>query len=92
MIDSKVQSKFIVRNKRLIKIPDEVFNLKNLRKLDLRNNSIKSIPKDIEKLKRLEVLDLSYNNIKFLYAGLFKILNINNGANFGGIAQKKRKC
>ncbi|MDR6514664.1 leucine-rich repeat domain-containing protein [Chryseobacterium camelliae] len=77
------QSKLDLSNYGLKEIPEEVFELKNLRKLILRNNKIKNIPAKIEKLNRLETLDLSGNNISLFYAKIcslknLKILNLNN--------------
>ncbi len=77
------QSKLDLSNYGLKEIPEEVFELKNLRKLILRNNKIKNIPAEIEKLNRLETLDLSGNNISLFYAKIcslknLKILNLNN--------------
>lgn len=76
MLDNLSISRLDLRNKQLIKIPAEVFKLKNLRKLDLRNNKLKSLPIELSKLSRLEVLDISYNNIQYLYAGFFKLKNL----------------
>ncbi|MBL3550569.1 leucine-rich repeat domain-containing protein [Chryseobacterium sp. KMC2] len=77
------QSKLDLSNYGLKEIPEEVFELKNLKKLILRNNKIKNIPAEIEKLNRLETLDLSGNNISLFYAKIcslknLKILNLNN--------------
>ena len=46
---------------RLDKIPDEVFELTHLKKLDLSNNNIQKIPSDIAKLTNLESLYLIKN-------------------------------
>lgn len=77
------QSKLDLSNYGLKEIPEEVFELKNLKKLILRNNKIKNIPAEIEKLNRLETLDLSGNNISLFYAKIcslknLKTLNLNN--------------
>ncbi|WP_100074715.1 leucine-rich repeat domain-containing protein [Chryseobacterium camelliae] len=77
------QSKLDLSNYGLKDIPEEVFELKNLKKLILRNNKIKNIPAEIEKLNRLETLDLSGNNISLFYAKIcslknLKTLNLNN--------------
>jgi len=50
--------------KRLKKIPQKVFEMHNLRVLDLGRNFIDSIPPEIGRLSRLEVLDLRRNRIR----------------------------
>lgn len=76
-------TKIDLSNQNLSKIPEEIFELKNLKKLILRNNKIRVIPQEIEKLKRLQTLDLSGNNISNFYAKIcslrnLKILNLNH--------------
>lgn len=76
-------TKIDLSNQNLTKIPEDIFELKNLKKLILRNNKIKMIPQEIEKLKKLETLDLSGNNINNFYSKVctlkkLKILNLNN--------------
>lgn len=50
--------------KRLKKIPEKVFEMRNLRILDLGRNFIDSIPPEIATLTNLEVLDLRRNKIR----------------------------
>lgn len=50
--------------KRLRQIPPKVFEMHNLRKLDLGRNFIDSIPPEIGTLTRLEELDLRRNRIR----------------------------
>jgi len=76
-------TKIDLSNQNLTKIPEEIFEFKNLKKLILRNNKIKVIPQEIEKLKKLETLELSGNNINNFYSKVctlkkLKILNLNN--------------
>lgn len=47
-------------------IPDKIFDLAALVKLDLSFNRIDTVSSDIRKLKRLSFLSLSYNNVSFL--------------------------
>jgi len=47
-------------------IPQEIFELKNLRTLSLEFNQIKNIPDDISELKLLKYLYLCYNQLKEL--------------------------
>lgn len=53
----KVEALKIV-NKKLTEIPDILFELKDLKKLDLSENPISKIPPDIKKLTKLETLIL----------------------------------
>ena len=50
--------------KRLKKIPPKVFEMHNLRTLDLGRNFIDTIPPQIAELAKLEVLDLRRNRIR----------------------------
>lgn len=58
--------KLKLRNKKLKKIPNEVFKLTNLQYLDLSKSNIKEIPEEIELLTHLQVLILSKNDIETL--------------------------
>lgn len=53
-----------LRYKRLRQIPPKVFEMRNLRTLDLGRNFIDSIPPAIGSLTKLEVLDLRRNRIR----------------------------
>ncbi len=48
-------------SEKLTQIPDEVFELTHLKRLNLRYNDIQEIPSEIGRLKNLEVLDLIGN-------------------------------
>ena len=52
--------------KRLRQIPPKVFEMRNLRSLDLGRNFIDSIPPEIGRLTNLEVLDLRRNKIRIV--------------------------
>lgn len=76
-------TKLDLSNRGIVKIPPEVFLLRNLKKLNLSGNNISSIPKEIENLSKLETLDISKNKIKVFYSKLctlkrLKILNLNH--------------
>ena len=78
MIDLKGKTyaqitKLNLSGKKLKKIPEEVFNCKNLTKLILSKNEILVIPQKINELKKLKVLDLSYNRVKEVKANVFKL-------------------
>ncbi|NEP02262.1 MAG: leucine-rich repeat protein [Symploca sp. SIO2E9] len=60
----------------LTKIPEEVFELKNLRVLILRNNIIYKLPKSLGNLSNLTKLDLSYNQLSTLPEFLENISNL----------------
>lgn len=53
-----------LRFKRLRKIPPKVFEMRNLRNLDLGRNFIDSIPPEIGTLTKLERLDLRRNRLR----------------------------
>jgi len=68
---------------RIKKLPNELFNLPNLKHLGLYANRIRVIPPAIQNLSQLETLDLHSNDIKSLPNEFFnlrnlKILNLNN--------------
>jgi len=83
MQKNTIKPKLILNGMELKKIPDGIFQRKNLLKVKLIRNNIKNIPKDIQNLSRLETFDISNNNIIHTYTKLFeldrlKILNMNN--------------
>lgn len=55
-----------LRYKRLRQIPPKVFEMRNLRSLDMGRNFIDSIPPEIGTLTNLEVLDLRRNRIRIV--------------------------
>lgn len=55
-----------LRFKRLRAIPPKVFEMQNLRRLDLGRNFIDSIPPEIGRLTNLEELDLRRNRIRIV--------------------------
>lgn len=55
-----------LRFKRLKKIPPQVFEMRNLRRLDLGRNFIDSIPPEIGLLTNLQELDLRRNRIRIV--------------------------
>lgn len=65
--------KLDLSNKKLQKIPNEVFRLIYLTHLDISNNNIIEIPEDINKLFCLEELNVSNNKIIFLPQALIAL-------------------
>jgi len=53
-----------LNGKGLKKIPEKIFELKNLRWLELGNNEIETIPEEIFNLINIFMLDVSNNQIK----------------------------
>ncbi len=68
--------KLKLHNKKLAEIPQEIFNLKNLKVLDLSKNKIQEIPSAIAKLTQLEVLDLSKNKIETFNKEIGQLTNL----------------
>ncbi len=62
--------------KRLRQIPSKVFEMRNLRELDLGRNFIDSIPPEIGRLSRLERLDLRRNKLRSVPAELGKLTRL----------------
>lgn len=56
-------TKVKLSNRELDEIPAIVFQLPNLKQLDLSRNTIGSVPRDILDMTQLEVLDLSKNGL-----------------------------
>jgi Leucine-rich repeat (LRR) protein len=57
----------------LEEIPDFIFDLSALRKLDIHGNDLATVPKGIGRLRNLEQLAIGYNPLKRLSAALFKL-------------------
>ena len=57
----------------LTKVPEEVFQLKNITHLNLSDNEITFIPEEIGELKHLTVLDLTFNPLQKLPKSLANI-------------------
>ncbi len=75
--------KINLRWNRLISIPAELCNLKQLKILELNNNNLTGLPKEIAKLEGLEELNLNINNLttlpkEIIQLGKLKVLNIKN--------------
>ena len=71
-LDLSNNPKTSYRNK-LTKIPEQVFELQNLRILKLKNHQIYKLSRNIIKLKNLTLLDLSNNNFSYLPRFLGKL-------------------
>ena len=65
-----------LRDKNLIKLPEELFELRNLKTLDLGNNKLKKIPNGLSKLQNLETLILRHNDLEELPEELFELKNL----------------
>jgi Leucine-rich repeat (LRR) protein len=53
-----------------------IYNLKNLRELDLEKNCIEVLSDGISKLKNLEILNLCGNNLKVLQTEIYELENL----------------
>lgn len=62
--------------KRLKKFPDKIFEMRNLRTLDLGRNFIDTIPPEIAVLTQLETLDLRRNRIRIVPPELGSLTNL----------------
>ena len=62
--------------KRLRQIPAKVFEMRNLRELDLGRNFIDSIPAEIGRLTRLERFDIRRNRIRTVPPELGRLTNL----------------
>ena len=82
--DEIIESKSIsLRWNRLVNIPAELFNLKQLKVLELNNNNLTDLPVEIARLENLEELNLNINNLIKLPEEItklekLKVLNIKN--------------
>lgn len=65
-----------LRFKRLKQIPPKVFEMRNLRRLDLGRNFIDSIPPEIAQLSNLQHLDLRRNRIRVVPPELGQLSNL----------------
>ena len=63
-------------NDKLDHIPEEVFALTQLEKLDLSYNSLTEVPESITKLTNLTQLDLSYNSLTEIPESITKLTNL----------------
>lgn len=68
--------KLILKKKKLVSIPKEIFNMTELEYLDLSKNKIDSIPKEIANLKKLRVLILSKNKLEQIPLELYQLKNL----------------
>ncbi len=58
------------------KIPNELFNLKNLKSLSISGTNISEIPKEISQLKKLERLSFSGNNLSNIPSEIYDLENL----------------
>jgi hypothetical protein len=61
---------------KLTVLPDELFNLRNLRSLSLNHNNLSILPKNIKKLTNLHTLDISHNNLTVLPDEIGNLTNL----------------
>ena len=59
-------------------LPPQVFELRNLKHINLANNQLKNLPKDIQKLTNLENLDISNNQLDRIPTTLLDLSNLKN--------------
>lgn len=73
------------------KIPDVIYNLVNLKRLNVSENEIKEISPNIEGLQKLEMLNLSRNELDLLPTSICKLSKLrklyvnDNNLNFDGL-------
>jgi len=72
---SNFKNEYIQRVK-IKTIPKEIFNLKNIKKIDLSNNNLSFVPKEISNFENLTSLNLSHNNINLLPDSLDKLISL----------------
>ncbi|XP_031126525.1 disease resistance protein RPM1-like [Ipomoea triloba] len=65
-----------LRDSELEEIPEEVFNLFQLKYLSLRRTKLRSVSKSIGRLQNLETLDLKHTNVIELPAELLKLCKL----------------
>ncbi|MBN2285882.1 MAG: leucine-rich repeat domain-containing protein [Tissierellales bacterium] len=76
-VDSNQNVTALYLNQLLVReIPDRVFQLYNLKFLDLSYNYFSTLPKDIGFLKNLQTLNLSYNKLAQLPEEIGQLLNL----------------
>ncbi len=73
-----LESLTLMVGKGLENLNEKIFNLTNLKTLDLSNNNISYIDEDINNLINLETLNLSDNNIYSLDGDIDKLTNLKN--------------
>ena len=60
-----------VRNNKLCSIPEQLFDLINLWKLQLDNNLLEKLPDCFDKLKTLKILTVSNNKLNVIPQSIF---------------------
>ncbi len=68
--------KLVLKRKKIVEIPQEIFQFTELEYLDLSSNKITVIPKEISKLTKLKVLIVENNKIKELPEELFMLTGL----------------
>jgi internalin A len=69
-------TKLYLSYKELMKVPEQLGQLKNLNELYLYGNQLTSVPEQLGQLKNLEVLDLSYNQLTSVPEQLGQLKNL----------------
>jgi Leucine-rich repeat (LRR) protein len=77
MKNPKKVYKLNLSRRQLTKIPQEVFQLRNLQELNISYNQIAELPKEIGLLTNLQRLDISVNQISELPATISLLKNLN---------------
>ncbi|HAC65980.1 MAG TPA: hypothetical protein DCF68_21220 [Cyanothece sp. UBA12306] len=77
-LDLSVRGYWLAENddKKLTQIPVEVFELQQLKVLNLRGNSIPEIPEQINQLRNLKSLNLSSNQLSKIPKSLENLTNL----------------
>ncbi|XP_004289882.1 PREDICTED: disease resistance protein RPM1-like [Fragaria vesca subsp. vesca] len=65
-----------LENAPIVKLPDELMYLFNLKYLNLRGTLVKELPEAIRKLRNLQTLDFRYTNVEVLPRGISKLINL----------------
>ncbi|XP_062018820.1 disease resistance protein RPM1-like isoform X2 [Rosa rugosa] len=65
-----------LENAPIVKIPDELMYLFNLKYLNLRGTLVKELPEAIGKLRNLQTLDIRFTNVEVLPRGISKLINL----------------
>lgn len=66
LVEARATGELRLRNRPLLKLPDEIRELRGLRVLLLRRCGLQSLPPWIGELESLEVIDLSHNPVRLL--------------------------